>query len=64
MGFIEESNSHGEDIMKRGTPWVEGILMALLFITAWGCQGIQVKAPEEEGPLGPQSKMGRGKDTG
>jgi len=46
--------------MKKGTPRVEGFLMALLFIAAWGCQGIQVRAPEEEGPLGPQSKMGRG----
>lgn len=46
--------------MRKWIPFGAGVLFSVFLMIEGGCQGVQVRGPEEGGPLGPQSKIGRG----
>ncbi len=43
--------------MRRGILFWAGCLFIMV---GWGCQAVQIRAPEEGGLLGPQSTIGTG----
>ena len=46
--------------MRRGNVPIRSVLLTAFFFILFGCQGAQIKGPEETSVLGPQSKLAIG----
>lgn len=46
--------------MRRGNIPIRNVLLTAFFFILFGCQGAQIKGPEESSGLGPQSKLAMG----